>query len=53
MISSSWLADANPDEAHPKYISIDGFDPSPSGYVQLASYFWQAIKGYSITPAHE
>ncbi len=31
--------------AHPEYISIDGFHPSPSGYVQLANYFWQAIKG--------
>jgi acyl-CoA thioesterase I len=30
--------------AHPEYISIDGFHPSPSGYVQLASDFWQAIK---------
>ncbi len=28
---------------HPEYISIDGFHPSPSGYVQLANYFWQAI----------
>jgi acyl-CoA thioesterase I len=31
--------------AHPEYISIDGFHPSPSGYVQLANFFWQAIKG--------
>lgn len=31
--------------AHPEYISIDGFHPSPSGYAQLANYFWQAIKG--------
>jgi acyl-CoA thioesterase I len=31
--------------AHPEYISIDGFHPSPSGYVQLANYFWLAIKG--------
>jgi acyl-CoA thioesterase-1 len=31
--------------AHPEYISIDGFHPSPSGYVQLANDFWQAIKG--------
>jgi acyl-CoA thioesterase-1 len=31
--------------AHPEYISIDGFHPSPSGYVQLANYFWQAIAG--------
>jgi acyl-CoA thioesterase I len=31
--------------AHPEYISIDGFHPSPTGYVQLANYFWQAIKG--------
>jgi len=31
--------------AHPEYISSDGFHPSPSGYVQLANYFWQAIKG--------
>jgi acyl-CoA thioesterase I len=31
--------------AHPEYISIDGFHPSPSGYVHLANYFWQAIKG--------
>lgn len=30
---------------HPEYISIDGFHPSPAGYVQLASYFWQAIAG--------
>ena len=31
--------------AHPEYISSDGFHPSPSGYVQLANIFWQAIKG--------
>jgi lysophospholipase L1-like esterase len=31
--------------AHPEYVSIDGFHPSPSGYVQLANYFWAAIKG--------
>jgi acyl-CoA thioesterase I len=31
--------------AHPEYISGDGFHPSPSGYVQLANYFWQAISG--------
>lgn len=31
--------------AHPAYISGDGFHPSPSGYVQLANYFWQVIKG--------
>lgn len=30
---------------HPEYISIDGFHPSPLGYVQLANYFWQAIIG--------
>lgn len=30
--------------AHPEYISGDGFHPSPLGYVQLANYFWQAIK---------
>jgi acyl-CoA thioesterase-1 len=29
--------------AHPEYISGDGFHPSPSGYVQLANLFWQAI----------
>ena len=29
--------------AHPEYVSIDGFHPSPSGYVQLANDFWQAI----------
>jgi len=29
---------------HPEYISGDGFHPSPSGYVQLANYFWDAIK---------
>ncbi|MFL5693495.1 MAG: SGNH/GDSL hydrolase family protein, partial [Ktedonobacteraceae bacterium] len=29
--------------AHPEYISGDGFHPSPSGYVQLANIFWQAI----------
>lgn len=28
---------------HPEYISIDGFHPSPLGYVQLANYFWQSI----------
>jgi lysophospholipase L1-like esterase len=28
---------------HPEYISGDGFHPSPSGYVQLANIFWQAI----------
>ena len=27
-----------------KYISSDGFHPSPAGYVQLADFFWQAIK---------
>jgi len=31
--------------AHPEYISGDGFHPSPSGYVQLANYFWQVILG--------
>jgi lysophospholipase L1-like esterase len=31
--------------AHPEYISGDGFHPSPAGYVQLANYFWQVIKG--------
>lgn len=31
--------------AHPEYVSIDGFHPSPSGYVQLANDFWQAITG--------
>jgi lysophospholipase L1-like esterase len=31
--------------AHPEYISGDGFHPSPAGYVQLASYFWQGISG--------
>ncbi len=31
--------------AHPEYVSFDGFHPSPSGYAQLANYFWQAIKG--------
>lgn len=31
--------------AHPEYISGDGFHPSPSGYVQLADIFWQAIHG--------
>jgi lysophospholipase L1-like esterase len=31
--------------AHPEYISGDGFHPSPSGYVQLANYFWQVIEG--------
>lgn len=30
--------------AHPEYISGDGFHPSPSGYVQLANLFWQAIE---------
>jgi lysophospholipase L1-like esterase len=30
--------------AHPEYVSSDGFHPSPSGYVQLANFFWQAIK---------
>ena len=30
--------------AHPEYISGDGFHPSPSGYVQLANYFWQVIE---------
>ena len=30
---------------HPEYISGDGFHPSPSGYVQLADIFWQAIHG--------
>lgn len=30
--------------AHPEYVSLDGFHPSPSGYVQLANFFWQAIK---------
>ena len=30
---------------HPEYISGDGFHPSPSGYVQLANYFWQVIEG--------
>jgi acyl-CoA thioesterase-1 len=30
---------------HPEYISGDGFHPSPSGYVQLAKYFWQVIEG--------
>ncbi len=30
--------------AHPEYISGDGFHPSPSGYVQLSNYFWDAIK---------
>ena len=30
--------------AHPQYISGDGFHPSPSGYVQLANYFWQVIE---------
>ena len=29
--------------AHPEYISGDGFHPSPSGYVQLANLFLQAI----------
>jgi len=31
--------------AHPEYVSGDGFHPSPSGYVQLANYFWLVIKG--------
>ncbi|HEY6284458.1 MAG TPA: GDSL-type esterase/lipase family protein [Ktedonobacteraceae bacterium] len=31
--------------AHPEYISGDGFHPSPTGYVQVANYFWQVIKG--------
>ena len=31
--------------AHPEYISGDGFHPSPTGYVQLANYFWQVIQG--------
>jgi acyl-CoA thioesterase-1 len=31
--------------AHREYISFDGFHPSPSGYVQLANIFWQAIQG--------
>ncbi len=31
--------------AHPEYVSTDGFHPSPSGYIQLANYFWEAIKG--------
>jgi lysophospholipase L1-like esterase len=31
--------------AHPEYVSIDGFHPSPSGYVQIANEFWQAITG--------
>jgi acyl-CoA thioesterase I len=30
--------------AHPEYISGDGFHPSPSGYVQLANYFWGVIE---------
>lgn len=30
--------------SHPEYISGDGFHPSPQGYVQLANFFWQAIK---------
>ncbi len=30
--------------AHPEYISGDGFHPSPSGYVQLADYFWRVIE---------
>ena len=29
--------------AHPEYISGDGFHPSPAGYIQLASFFWNAI----------
>jgi lysophospholipase L1-like esterase len=31
--------------AHPEFISGDGFHPSPSGYVQLANYFWRVIEG--------
>jgi lysophospholipase L1-like esterase len=31
--------------AHPEYVSVDGFHPSPSGYVQLANLFWLAIRG--------
>ena len=31
--------------AHPEYISGDGFHPSPAGYAQLATVFWQAIAG--------
>jgi acyl-CoA thioesterase I len=31
--------------AHPEFISGDGFHPSPSGYVQLADYFWKVIEG--------
>ena len=31
--------------AHPEYISGDGFHPSPSGYVQLANFFWRVIEG--------
>ncbi|GCF09064.1 hypothetical protein KDI_26280 [Dictyobacter arantiisoli] len=30
--------------AHPEYISGDGFHPSAAGYVQLANFFWSAIK---------
>lgn len=30
--------------SHPEYISGDGFHPSPSGYAQLANYFWLAIQ---------
>jgi lysophospholipase L1-like esterase len=30
---------------HPEYISADGFHPSPRGYVQLANFFWAAIRG--------
>ncbi|HLZ59901.1 MAG TPA: SGNH/GDSL hydrolase family protein [Ktedonosporobacter sp.] len=30
--------------AHPEYVSVDGFHPSPAGYVQLADIFWQAIQ---------
>ena len=30
--------------SHPEYISGDGFHPSPSGYVQLADYFWRVIE---------
>ncbi|GCE25779.1 hypothetical protein KDA_12630 [Dictyobacter alpinus] len=30
--------------SHPEYISGDGFHPSAKGYVQLANFFWSAIK---------
>ncbi|GER87151.1 hypothetical protein KDW_13130 [Dictyobacter vulcani] len=30
--------------SHPEYISGDGFHPSAAGYVQLANFFWTAIK---------